>query len=97
MEMAGWLGTMEFVNSDGAVIRRARFFAYRKRSLPRFAASPHAECVEFVARAIRMNGELPEGFFLREKFSQISRVANPDQLNRLVTYYENVTWRCVRV
>jgi hypothetical protein len=44
-----------------------------------------------------MNGELPEGLFLREKSFQISRVANPDQLDRLDTYYETVTWRCVRV
>ncbi|HVQ21612.1 MAG TPA: hypothetical protein VMS23_11245 [Terrimicrobiaceae bacterium] len=97
MEMAGWLGTMEFVDIDGAVIRRARFFAYKKRSAPPFPARLHAECFEFVARAIRMNGELPEGLFLREKSFQISRVANPDQLDRLDTYYETVTWRCVRV
>jgi hypothetical protein len=44
-----------------------------------------------------MNGELPEGIFVREKQSQLSRINRIEQLNRLTAYYETTEWRCVRV
>ena len=43
-----------------------------------------------------MNGELPEGLFVREKYSQLSRITRIDQLDRLTAYYETREWRCVR-
>jgi hypothetical protein len=95
-EAIGWLETIEFVDSSGAVVRQARYFAYPKHP-PAFPSRLHSQCFEFVGWAIRMNGELPEGIFVREKFSQLSRVTAIEQLDRLTAYYETTEWRCVRV
>jgi hypothetical protein len=95
-EAIGWLETIEFVDSSGMVVREARYFAYPKNP-PMFPSQIHSRCFEFVGRAIRMNGELPEGLFVREKFSQLSRITRTDQLDRLTAYYETREWRCVRV
>jgi hypothetical protein len=95
-EAIGWLETIEFVDSSGAVVRQARYFAYPKHP-PAFPSRLRSQCFEFVGRAIRMNGELPEGIFVREKFSQLSRVTAVEQLDRLTAYYETTEWRCVRV
>ena len=54
----GWVETIEFVDSLGVVVREARYFAYPKN--PPFPSRIHSQCFEFVGRAIRMNGELPE-------------------------------------
>jgi hypothetical protein len=78
------------------VVREARYFAYPKNPPP-FPSHIHSQCFEFVGRAIRMNGELPEGLFVREKYSQLSRITRTDQLDRLTAYYETTEWRCVRV
>lgn len=95
-EAIGWLETIEFVDASGAVVRQARFFAYPKH--PQAFPSPmRSQCFEFVGRAIRMNGELPEGVFVREKYSQFSRIIKIEQLDRLTAYYETTEWRCVRV
>jgi hypothetical protein len=88
--------TKEFVDSLGIVVREARYFAYPKNPPP-FPSHIHSQCFEFVGRAIRMNGELSEGLFVREKYSQLSRITRTDQLDRLTAYYETTEWRCVRV
>jgi hypothetical protein len=95
-EAIGWVETIEFVDSLGVVVREARYFAYPKNTPP-FPSHIHSQCFEFVGRAIRMNGELPEGLFVREKYSQLSRITRIDQLDRLTAYYETREWRCVRV
>jgi hypothetical protein len=95
-EAIGWVETIEFVDSLGVVVREARYFAYPKNP-PSFPSHIHSQCLEFVGRAIRMNGELPEGLFVREKHSQLSRITRSDQLDRLTAYYETREWRCVRV
>ena len=95
-EAIGWVETIEFVDSLGVVVREARYFAYPKNPPP-FPSHIHLQCFEFVGRAIRMNGELPEGLFVREKYSQLSRITRIDQLDRLTAYYETREWRCVRV
>jgi hypothetical protein len=96
VETIGWLETIEFVDFSGTVVRQARYFAYPK-SPPTFPSRLRSQCFEFVGRAIRMNGELPEGIFVREKSSQFSRVTTIGQLDRLTAYYETTEWRCVRV
>lgn len=96
MEAIGWLETVEFVDASGAVVRQARYFAYPKHP-PGYPSHIHSRCFEFVGRAIRMNGELPEGLFVREKHSQLSRITRIDQLDRLTAYYETTEWRCIRV
>ena len=73
MEAVGWLETIEFVDASGAVVRQARYFVYPKNP-PAFSSRLRLQCFEFVGRAIRMNGELPEGILVREKFAQLSRV-----------------------
>jgi hypothetical protein len=95
-EAVGWVEAIEFVDSSGMVVREARYFAYPKNPPP-FPSHIHSQCFEFVGRAIRMNGELPEGLFVREKYSQLSRITRTDQLDRLTAYYETTEWRCVRV
>jgi hypothetical protein len=95
-EAIGWLETIEFVDSSGVVVREARYFAYPKNPPP-FPSHIHSQCFEFVGWAIRMNGELAEGLFVREKYSQLSRITRTDQLDRLTAYYETREWRCVRV
>ena len=95
LEAIGWLETIEFVDSSGTVIRQARYFAYPKHP-PAFPSRMRSQCFEFVGRAIRMNGELPEGIMVREKFAQLSRVTTLKQLDRLTAYYETAEWRCVR-
>ncbi len=95
-EAIGWLETIEFVDSSGAIVRKARFFAYPKKPPAAFPSYIHAQCFDFVGHAIRMNGELPEGIFVREKYSELSRVTIRQQLDRLMTYYETSEWRCVR-
>jgi hypothetical protein len=95
-EAVGWVETIEFVDSSGIVVREARYFAYPKNPPP-FPSHIHSQCFEFVGRAIRMNGELPEGLLVREKYSQLSRITRTDQLDRLTAYYETTEWRCVRV
>ncbi|HEY6675878.1 MAG TPA: hypothetical protein VIZ87_03760 [Terrimicrobium sp.] len=95
-EAVGWVEVIEFVDSSGMVVREARYFAYPKNPPP-FPSHIHSQCFEFVGRAIRMNGELPEGLFVREKYSQLSRITRTDQLDRLTAYYETTEWRCVRV
>jgi hypothetical protein len=95
-EAVGWVETIEFVDSSGMVVREARYFAYPKNPPP-FPSHIHSQCFEFVGRAIRMNGELPEGLFVREKYSQLSRITRTEQLDRLTAYYETMEWRCVRV
>jgi hypothetical protein len=94
-EAVGWLETIEFVDASGAVVRQARYFVYPK-NLPSFSSRLRLQCFEFVGRAIRMNGELPEGIMVREKFAQLSRVTTIEQLDRLTAYYETAEWRCVR-
>ena len=88
--------TIEFLDSSGIVVREARYFAYPKNPPP-FPSHIHSQCLEFIGRAIRMNGELPEGFLVREKHSQLSRITTIKQLDRLTAYYETREWRCVRV
>ena len=95
-EAIGWIETIEFVDSSGFVVRQARYFAYPKNPPP-FPSRVHSQCFEFVGQAIRMNGELPEGLFVREKHSQLSRITRSDQLDRLTAYYETTEWRCVRM
>jgi hypothetical protein len=95
-EAIGWVETIEFVDSSGLVVREARYFAYPKNPPP-FPSRIHSQCLEFVGRAIRMNGELPEGLLVREKHSQLSRITRIEQLDRLTAYYETREWRCVRV
>ena len=95
MEAIGWLETVEFVDSSGTVVRQARYFVYPKNP-PAFPAHLQSQCFEFVGRAIKMNGELPEGIFVREKFSRLSRVTTSEQLDRLTAYYETTEWRCVQ-
>ncbi len=95
-EAIGWLETIEFVDASGVVVRQARYFAYPKNPPP-FPSHTHSQCFEFVGWAIRMNGELPDGLFVREKYSQLSRVIRMDQLDRLTAYYETTEWRCVRI
>ena len=95
-EAVGWVETIEFVDSSGMVVREARYFAYPKNPPP-FPSHIHSQCFEFVGRAIRMNGELPEGLLVREKYSQLSRITRTEQLDRLTAYYETMEWRCVRV
>jgi hypothetical protein len=95
-EAIGWVETIEFLDSSGMVVREARYFAYPKNPPP-FPSYIHSQCFEFVGRAIRMNGELPEGFLVREKHSQLSRITRIAQLDRLTAYYETREWRCVRV
>jgi hypothetical protein len=95
-EAIGWLETIEFVDSYGAIVRKARFFAYPKKPLSAFSSFLHSQCFDFVGHAIRMNGELPEGIFVREKYSELSRITRREQLERLTTYYETSEWRCVR-
>lgn len=94
-EAVGWLETIEFVDASGAVVRQARYFVYPKNP-PAFSSRLRLQCFEFVGRAIRVNGELPEGIMVREKFSQLSRVTTFAQLDRLAAYYETAEWRCVR-
>jgi hypothetical protein len=94
-EAVGWLETIEFVDASGAVVRQARYFVYPKNP-PAFSSRLRLQCFEFVGRAIRINGELPEGIMVREKFSQLSRVTTFEQLDRLAAYYETAEWRCVR-
>lgn len=94
-EAVGWLETIEFVDASGAVVRQARYFVYPKNP-PAFSSRLRLQCFEFVGRAIRMNGELPEGIMVREKFAQLSRVTTIEQLDRLTAYYETTEWRCVR-
>ena len=94
-EAVGWLETIEFVDSSGAVVRQARYFVYPKNP-PAFSSRLRLRCFEFVGRAIRMNGELPEGIMVREKFAQLSRVTTIEQLDQLTAYYETAEWRCVR-
>ncbi|HEY5954564.1 MAG TPA: hypothetical protein VIT18_09370 [Terrimicrobiaceae bacterium] len=94
-EAVGWLETIEFVDASGAVVRQARYFVYPKNP-PAFSSRLRLQCFEFVGRAIRINGELPEGIMVREKFSQLSRVTTFAQLDRLAAYYETAEWRCVR-
>ena len=81
-EAIGWVETIEFVDSSGIVVREARYFAYPKNPPP---------------FPTQINGELPEGLFVREKYSQLSRITRTDQLDRLTAYYETTEWRCVRV
>ena len=95
-EAIGWVETIEFVDSSGVVVREARYFAYPKNPPP-FPSQIRSQCFEFVGRAIRMNGELPEGLLVREKHSQLSRFTGIEQLDRLTAYYETREWRCVRV
>jgi hypothetical protein len=94
-EAVGWLETIEFVDASGAVVRQARYFVYPKNP-PAFSSRLRLQCFEFVGRAIRINGELPEGIMVREKFAQLSRVTTFEQLDRLAAYYETAEWRCVR-
>ena len=94
-ETIGWLETVEFVDSSGAIVRKARFFAYPKTTSA-FPFHVRSQCLAFVGQAIRMNGDLPEGIFVREKYCEFSRVAKLAQLERLTTYYETSEWRCVR-
>ena len=96
IEAIGWLETMEFVDISGAIVRKARFFAYPKRTPSAFPLLIHSQCFEFVAQAIRINGELAEGMFVREKYSELSRITKSEQLDKLSTYYETEEWRCVR-
>jgi hypothetical protein len=95
-EAIGWVETIEFVDSSGVVVREARYFAYPKNPPP-FPSHIHSQCFEFLGRAIRMNGELREGLFVREKYSQLSRITRIEQLDRLTAYYETREWRCVQV
>jgi hypothetical protein len=95
-EAIGWLETIEFVDSNGAIVRKARFFAYPKKPPAAFTVFIHSQCFDFVGHAIRMNGELPEGIFVREKYCELSRVMTRAELDRLTTYYETAQWRCVR-
>jgi hypothetical protein len=94
-EAVGWLETIEFVDASGAVVRQARYFVYPKNP-PAFSSRLRLQCFEFVGRAIRINGELPEGIMVREKSAQLSRVTTFEQLDRLAAYYETAEWRCVR-
>ena len=94
-EAVGWLETIEFVDASGTVVRQARYFVYPKNP-PAFSSRLRLQCFEFVGRAIRMNGELPEGVMVREKSAQFSRVTTIEQLERLTAYYETTEWRCVR-
>jgi hypothetical protein len=96
-EAIGWLETIEFVDISGSIVRQARYFAYPKTPPSAFPTHIHSQCFEFVGQAIRMNGELPEGIFVREKFSQLSRVTSVEQLEKLTAYYETEEWRCVKV
>ncbi|MGB7840043.1 MAG: hypothetical protein WBL40_18225 [Terrimicrobiaceae bacterium] len=95
-ETIGWLETVELVDSSGAIVRKARFFAYPKKTTSAFPSHVRSQCLAFVGQAIRMNGDLPEGIFVREKYCEFSRVAKLAQLERLTTYYETSEWRCVR-
>jgi hypothetical protein len=95
-EAIGWLETVEFVDISGAIIRKARFFAYPKKITSTFPFHVRSQCFAFVGQAIRMNGDLPEGIFVREKYCEFSRVTKIAQLERLTTYYETSEWRCVR-
>ena len=95
-EAIGWMETIEFVDISGAIVREARYFAYPKKPPSAFPLHIHSQCFEFVGRAIRMNGELPEGIFVREKYSELSRITKADQLDKLTSYYETQEWRCVR-
>lgn len=95
-EAIGWLETVEFVDSSGAVVRQARYFVYPKNT-PVFSSHTRSQCFEFIGRAIRMSGELPEGILVREKYSRFSRITRAEQLNRLTAYYETAEWRCVKV
>ena len=95
-ETIGWLETVEFVDFSGTIVRKARFFAYPKRTTSEFPSHVRSQCLAFVAQAIRMNGDLPEGIFVREKYCEFSRFAGLAQVERLTTYYETSEWRCVR-
>jgi hypothetical protein len=95
-ETIGWLETVEFVDSSGAIVRKARFFAYPKKTSSAFPSHVRSHCLAFVGQAIRMNGDLPEGILVREKYCEFSRVTKLAQLERLATYYETSEWRCVR-
>ncbi|HEY5741943.1 MAG TPA: hypothetical protein VIS99_05320 [Terrimicrobiaceae bacterium] len=96
IEAIGWFETMEFVDPSGAIVRKARYFVYPKRIPSTYPLYLHARCLEFVSQAIRMNGELGEGMFVRERYSELLQITHPEQLDKLATYFETHEWRCVR-
>jgi hypothetical protein len=95
-EAIGWWDTVEFVDISEAIVRKARFFAYPKKTASSFPFHARSECFAFVGQAIRINGDLPEGLLVREKYCEFSRITKLAQLERLTTYYETSEWRCVR-
>ncbi|MFZ0709482.1 MAG: hypothetical protein WAM53_05535 [Terrimicrobiaceae bacterium] len=95
IKAVGWLETVEFVDISEAIIREASFFAYPKAP----STGPlhiHSQSLALIGDAIRMNGELPEGIFLRKKYSEPARITKPDEFAKLRVCYETAECRCLK-